>query len=143
MLLCVKAHTLEFNLVSFTPDDTGNKMSHNLIRIHGQEIVLLRNSSETVSKVDVGWWEPETSIEKMAPGDRAESPRQHSAQETVTFPTKILSGLFGHSFVHGQRALQAVGSLRGGILQTVFSKCTLSIRDCRATLLVLHQSVWS
>lgn len=89
----------------------GIKCQHNLIRIHGQEIVLLRNPSETASKVDVGWWEPETSVEETAPGDRRESPRQNSAQETITFPTKILRGLFGHSFVHGQRALQAVGSL--------------------------------
>lgn len=119
------------------------KCQHNLIRIHGQEIVLLRNSSETASKVDVGWWEPETSIEEMASGDRGEFPRQHSAQETVTFPTKILRGLLGHSFVHEQRALQAVGSLEEVFYRQYSQNALLNIRDCRATLLALHQFVWS
>lgn len=70
------------------------------------------------------------ALRKCLLGIEGESPRQHSARETITFPAEIFTGLFGLSFVNGQKAfidLQAVGVLEE-ILWTVFSKCTSSIR---------------
>lgn len=80
----------------------GIKCQHNLIRIHGQEIVLLRNSSETASKVDVGWWKPKTSIEEMAPRDREESGGSSQLKKPLLFLPKSLEVYSGPPLFMGR-----------------------------------------
>lgn len=80
------------------------------MRTPRQEIVQQPNSCETARDLlasegeDVGCWEPGNKQRKWFLGIKGKSPRQHTAQEIIAFPTKVLRGLVGPSFVHNQKA---------------------------------------
>lgn len=88
----------------------GMKFQHNLMGIHGQEIVRWQNSSDIAgdqlaSEVgDVGWRQPGNKHRGSSSWGQREGPGQHSARDTITFPTEVLPALLGASFLHGQRA---------------------------------------
>lgn len=115
------------------------------MRIYGQEIVQWQNSSETASKVENVGLRGKQALRQWLLWIKGESPRQHSAQETITFPAEILTGLFGPSFVkwaEGLHRLIGSGSSRGDLMDIIL-KLHFEYKDYRAMLPALHKCVQS